>query len=216
MKKYIIKNVPIENKTKLHLCSKNAEPGDKIVVFLTDGVTTQIRGVETGILTRKWEKDEYPTCEIDGKSFDLVSEGHTSDVYKVICEVYQSEKSWIKENMEFDDSEVKITHCFDYKKGKDLDVNDRVEVNHGTPFPIEGIIKEVKLKYDNASDWEDEIVLTNVKKAIEFTPNEGDGWKYQDMPDMIVKRGDIQDRNKRIVYECEIKCPCCGHFCYSC
>lgn len=203
-------------KVSLHLCSNEINTGDKIVVFSTDGVTSQIRGVETGILTRKWDKDDYPECEIDGKPFDLVSEGHTSNVFKIICPLEISPNNhWIKENMEFEDDEVRIEKCWDYKKAKYLDVNDIVEVNDGSAYPLEGKIKEVRLKYIGASDDEDEIVLTNVRKAVSFDPTEQNGWIFAPRVDMIVKRSKIQDR-KKVVFECEIKCPCCGHFCYSC
>lgn len=194
---------------KRFLCTKeDIKEGDEVVVAFTNGAL--INPKETGefifgILTKKWEDEPY--CMIDEKNVDLASEGHSSNVYKVFCQIYG--KDWVKAGDEFEDSEVNLTASYEYKKNKELEVGDNIKFIPDKMFGTYGKIKEINPKYPDAAEWEDEFFITDVKEMYDILDGEP---QYRSLEDRKVTRRDVVFFSTKLEYDCEIKCPICKHF----
>lgn len=206
-------------KMQLYLCSNEIEKNDKVVVVFIQPSATNRKEFDykIGTLTRKWEKDEYPTCEIDGQNVDLVSEGHTSNVYKVICPIDRHHDQWVTDGMEFDDDEVKLTGYWKSKSTKDLDVGDEIQIGDLTPFDLIGVIKKVDLIDEDTWSWDDQILIENVKEQVineEYDSKDAPNtpiFLMENRPDVTAIRSQISGKSY-MVFEYEIQCPNCKHF----
>lgn len=203
MKKYIIKKLP--NREYLQVCSQtDINEGDEVAIEYTDGYKTTGEYL-IGILTRKWVEDDGPYCAVDGKEIDLVSEGHSSNVYKILGYIYQE---WVNEEMEFAENEMELNKADDSKKAKYLEEGDVIEENRGK-LNRQGTIKSVELveKEFNAVDWEDKFIITNATQLV-VKNNE---FIRESTPDFEITRGRVHALPKW-TFECYAQCPNCKRF----
>lgn len=63
--------------------SKNILQADYVLVEYTDG-NNPSGNYDYGVLTKIWDVEDGPYCQIDGKEIDLAGEGHSSNTYKVL------------------------------------------------------------------------------------------------------------------------------------
>lgn len=182
------------------LCSNEMNEGDEIVVEYTDGYKPT-GSFEIGVLTRKW--NDGPYCAIDGKEIDLAGEGHSSNVYKKICEIDFINSKWVKDGDEFEESSIKLESFWEDKRAKYFEEGDNVETNIEEIFSTSGVIKSIIPVYPGSWNWEDKIILTKVKRRTGFLPE-----TFEELPDMEVLRSRLKSVSV-IATSCQIQCPTC-------
>lgn len=200
-------------KVELYLCANDVKEGDDILAIQILNYTDEkIQGFIHGKLTKIWEKDKYPECEIDGKIYDLVSEGHSSRIYRVVCPIDPRSHKWVKNGMEFSETDIKISSEWEWKDSKYLIAGDEVEIKDGlvpgATFAATGVVKSVRLMFEHAWDYDDQMAITNVRKQVGFEDDKG---VYEDGEDITLPRKYVSGK-KWIEYYCDIKCPTCEHF----
>jgi hypothetical protein len=115
---------------KFFLCSTHdINEGNEVAIAYTDG-EKEVGSFDIGILTSNIEDE--PWCALDGRGIDLASEGHSSNMYKIICEIDWSNLQWITDGMEFSKEQVRLTSEWESKRSKQLEEGDEVEIQTHT------------------------------------------------------------------------------------
>lgn len=183
--------------------------------YLVDGSIKPEIGNTVLVLKDGFYEANYEVLEIKDKEVvvrHLLSHPKDIKTVKYSDLLYQYGQipyaDWLSEWQQLEETDITTDDYFTEDiRNKYLDIGNHV-FDHSGPEKIYGLVKEVELIDENASEKEDKFYI---HKAYKRTWLPGKGYLYEDHPDFITQRENIESCSFKIMTY-KVKCTCCKKF----